>query len=287
MLRVKELRRGTYFFYEEALNERMQFRRAMSIGLSAAIAAGDFELHYQPLFSAKSLEIAGAEALMRWRHREHGMIQPAQFIPIAEETGLIVPLGAWAIEEACRTAADWPEHVEVAVNLSPVQFERPGLVEAVAGALAQSGLRPSRLRLEVTESVLLHDNAANISILDRLKELGVSVALDDFGTGYSSLSYLQRFAFDRIKIDHSFVRNIGAKAGSLKIVHSIVMLAHSLGLCVTAEGVETEAQFTAVREEGCEEIQGFFLGGPLPAKEFRALVHGGRKGKRARVRTAS
>ncbi len=285
LLRVKEIGRGTYFFYEKTLNARMQIRRRLEAGLREALAAGEFELYYQPVLSLESLEIAGAEALLRWRHGERGMILPSDFVPVAEETGLIVPLGAWVIEQACAAAASWPDHVAIAVNLSPVQFERPGLVKTVADALAKSGLRASRLQLEITESVLLHDNAVNVAILDQLSDLGATIVLDDFGTGYSSLSYLQRFAFDRIKIDHSFVKNINRNAGSLKIVRSIVMLAHSLGLAVTAEGVETDEQFAAVRGEGCDDVQGYYFGAPQPLSAFRGVLAGAHPGTSA-VRTA-
>jgi EAL domain-containing protein (putative c-di-GMP-specific phosphodiesterase class I) len=272
--RGKELGRGACFFYEKALNAHMQARRRLEADLRGALAAGELELYFQPIIDLESLEVSRAEALLRWFHGERGMIPPTEFIPVAEDTGLIVPLGAWAIEQACTAAASWPERVSVAVNLSPVQFERPGLVEAVAGALAASGLRASRLELEITESVLLQDNARNLAVLDQLGELGVSIALDDFGTGYSSLSYLQRFAFDRIKIDHSFIRSINRNAGSLKIVRSIVTLAHSLGLMVTAEGVETDEQFAAVRGEGCDDVQGYYIGRPQPLETFKRSLTG-------------
>jgi EAL domain-containing protein (putative c-di-GMP-specific phosphodiesterase class I) len=234
-----------------------------------------FELHYQPVFELQECSIAGAEALLRWRHPTRGMIPPSELIPVAEECGLIVPIGEWVLNEACRAAARWPEPLSVAVNLSPVQFEKPGLVEVVDDALANAGLDPSRLELEITETVLLHDNAANVAVLDELSKRGISIALDDFGTGYSSLSYLQRFSFDRIKIDHSFIKNINRNQGSLKIVRAIVMLAHSLGLQVTAEGVETNEQLAAVRGEGCDHVQGHYAGQPVPLADFLALVTAG------------
>jgi len=284
MRRVKELGRGAYFFYEKELNARMQARRQFEADLRAAICAGQFELYFQPVFDLQSSTISGAEALLRWQHPERGMVPPSEFIPVAEECGLIVPLGEWAIKEACRAAAGWPKHVSIAVNLSPVQFEKPGLVDVVADALANSGLEPSRLELEITESVLLHDSAVNAAVLDELSERGVSIALDDFGTGYSSLGYLQRFSFDRIKIDHSFIRNINRNAGSLKIVRAIVMLAHSLGLSVTAEGVETDEQLAAVRGEGCDEVQGYYTGQPVPLNAFLELL--GDHSKQHRVSAA-
>ena len=272
MRRVKELGRGAYFFYEKELNARMQARRQFEADLRAAICAGQFELYYQPVFDMQSSAISGAEALLRWNHPERGIVPPSEFIPVAEECGLIVTLGEWAMKEACLAAAGWPKHVSVAVNLSSVQFEKPGLVDVVADALDNSGLDASRLELEITESVLLHDNAVNVAVLDALSDRGVSIALDDFGTGYSSLSYLQRFSFDRIKIDHTFVRDINRNAGSLKIVRAIVMLAHSLGLAVTAEGVETDEQLAAVRGEGCDEVQGYYTGHPVPLKAFLELL---------------
>ncbi len=268
MRRVKELGRGTYMFYEKELNARMQARRRAESELREAIAGNQFELYFQPIIDLSCFEIDGAEALIRWHHPERGMVSPAEFIPLAEKCGLIDQLGAWVIRSACLTAATWPGNMNVAVNLSPVQFANPGLVRTVADALAESGLEPARLELEITESVLLHDSAVNIALLDELSDLGVSIALDDFGTGYSSLSYLRRFSFDRIKIDHSFVRDIAHNEGSLKIVRAIVMLAHSLGLAVTAEGVETDDQLAAVRGEGCDAVQGHYTGSPVPVARF-------------------
>ncbi len=272
MRRVKELGRGSYMFYEKELNARMQARRRAKSELREAVAGEQFELYFQPIIDLNGFEIAGAEALIRWHHPERGMVSPAEFIPLAEKCGLIDQLGAWVIRDACLAAATWPGNMSVAVNLSPVQFAGPGLVRTVAAALAESGLDPARLELEITESVLLHDSAVNIAMLDELSHLGVSIALDDFGTGYSSLSYLRRFSFDRIKIDHSFVRDITHNEGSLKIVRAIVMLAHSLGLAVTAEGVETDDQLAAVRGEGCDSVQGHYTGSPVPIASFREQV---------------
>lgn len=265
-------RGGAYYFYEKELNDRMQERRSLETGLRTAVLTGEFELHFQPIISLGSTRIVRAEALLRWRRKDGELVPPSEFIPIAEELGLINPLGTWALEQACLAAVDWPDTVGVAVNLSPVQFERPGLANVVAQALAKSGLPAHRLQLEVTESVLLHDNAVNVAVLDQLSDLGVSIALDDFGTGYSSLSYLQKFAFDKIKIDRSFIKSIGHDAGSLQIVRSIVTLAHSLGLSVTAEGVETEQQFMTVRGEGCDEAQGHFVGHPQPLEALKRLL---------------
>jgi len=271
LYRAKELGRGTYCFFEAELNERIQARQALAAGLRKALAAGEIELHYQPIVTREHYKMTGVEALLRWRHPERGMILPGEFIPVAEEIGLIVPLGDWAVRQACAQAMAWPDRIKVAVNLSPVQFRRPGLVQTVMGALAASGLPAQRLELEVTETVLLDDNAANLSTLHQLRALGVRIALDDFGTGYSSLSYLQRFPFDKIKIDHSFIKDITTKSESLKIVQAIVMLAHSLGMTTTAEGVETKEQLDAVRFEGCEEIQGYFIGRPVSADDIQRL----------------
>ncbi|KAB2941376.1 MAG: EAL domain-containing protein [Hyphomicrobium sp.] len=268
MRRVKELGRGTYFFYEKELNARMQARRRAEADLRDALTYEQFELYFQPIFDLQRLAVTGAETLLRWHHPERGMVSPAEFIALAEQCGLIEQLGAWAIRKACLAAVKWPRDIAVAVNLSPMQFDNPGLVRTVAAALEQSGLDPSRLELEITESVLLRDSAVNIAVLDELKDLGVSIALDDFGTGYSSLSYLHRFSFDRVKIDHSFIRDITRNEGSLKIVRAIVMLAHSLGLEVTAEGVETDEQLAAVRGEGCDAVQGHYTGTPTPVAAF-------------------
>jgi diguanylate cyclase (GGDEF)-like protein len=268
MRRVKEVGRGTYMFYEKELNARMQARRRAETELRQALAEEQFELHFQPIYDLQRFEVEGAEALLRWRHPERGMVPPAEFIALAEQCGVIDQLGAWVTRNACLAAAKWPRDIGIAVNLSPLQFANPGLVRSVAAALSESGLEPARLELEITESILLHDSAANIAVLDELSDLGVSIALDDFGTGYSSLSYLRRFSFDRIKIDHLFVRDITRNDGSLKIVRAIVMLAHSLGLKVTAEGVETDEQLAAVRGEGCNAVQGFYTGAPMPLHAF-------------------
>jgi EAL domain-containing protein (putative c-di-GMP-specific phosphodiesterase class I) len=200
------------------------------------------------------------------------MISPADFIPLAEENGFIVPLGEWAIREASRTATIWPEHIKIAVNLSPVQFKSPGLVQAVLGALATSGLQPRRLELEITERVLLDDNAATLATLHHLRALGVRVVMDDFGTGYSSLSYLQSFPFDKIKIDRSFIKEVADRKSAVDIVRAMAALASGLGMATTAEGVETKEQLDAVKAEGCTEMQGFLFSRPLPAQEVEHLL---------------
>jgi len=270
--RMKGRSRGLYQFYEKELDLRMRKRRKLEIDMREAMEAGEFELHYQPIVAAADKKLVRAEALLRWHHRERGNIEPAEFIPIAEETGFIIPLGAWVVDEACAAAAKWPDAIGVAVNLSPVQFECPDLFHSIAGALAKHGLPASRLQIEITESVLLRDSTTNLAVLDEISDLGVSIALDDFGTGYSSLSYLQRFPFDNIKIDRSFVQNICSSREALKIVRSMVMLAHSLGLRVTAEGVETDAQFAAMRGEGCDDVQGLYVAGALPLRLFERMM---------------
>jgi diguanylate cyclase (GGDEF)-like protein/PAS domain S-box-containing protein len=272
LYRAKEVGRGSYRFFEPALEERMQKRRAVEADLRKALAAGQFELHYQPFVDVKTLRIKGVEALMRWRHPERGLVSPADYIPLAEETGLIVPIGEWALREACSTVAHWPSDVCVAVNLSPVQFRRPGVINTVVHALAESGLDPRRLELEITESLLLDANESVSETLHQLRALGVKIALDDFGTGYSSLSYLQSFPFDKIKIDRTFIRNLGNKPSASDIVRAIVSMAHALDMSITAEGVETEEQLAHTRQIGCTDFQGYLFSRPRPAEEIEVLL---------------
>jgi diguanylate cyclase (GGDEF)-like protein len=271
LYRAKADGRGTLRFFEQEMDAQMQARRVLECDLRKALACGEFELHYQPVVDLASNRIASLEALIRWRHSEKGLIQPNTFIPLAEEIGLIVPIGEWAIREACSTAARWPSEVKVAVNLSPAQFRSPGLLQVIVGALGASGLDPQRLELEITEAILLQDSEATLATLYRLRELGVRVAMDDFGTGYSSLSYPQSFPFDKIKIDRSFVRDIVESAGSLNIVRAVAALAKGLGMAATAEGVETMEQLETIRSEGCSEMQGFLFSKPLPAAEIERL----------------
>jgi EAL domain-containing protein (putative c-di-GMP-specific phosphodiesterase class I) len=254
-----------------AMDVEMQARRALEQDLRKALVAGELELHYQPVINIASNKISGLEALVRWRHPEKGMIPPASFIPLAEETGLIVPIGDWVIRQACATAAQWPAELKIAVNLSPAQLRNPALPQMLVSALAASGLAPDRLELEITETVLLNDSATTLSILFRLRELGIRIAMDDFGTGYSSLSHLQRFPFDKIKIDRSFINNMAADASSLNIVRAVAALASGLGVAATAEGVETREQLDLIRSEGCTEMQGFLLSKPVPAHELTQL----------------
>ncbi|MEE1655927.1 EAL domain-containing protein [Microvirga sp. CF3062] len=262
--------RGTFRFFETDMDAQLQARRALEVDLRKAMTAGEFELFYQPQINIKANEIGGYEALLRWRHPERGLISPAEFIPVMEDTGLISPLGDWIIEQACRDAATWPRNIHVAVNLSPVQFRSRGIVQSVGRALAASGLDPERLELEITESVLLQDTEMTVSMLHQLRQLGVRIAMDDFGTGYSSLSYLRSFPFDKIKIDQSFVREMSQRADCLAIVRSVANLGASLGMPTVAEGIETEDQLRQVQSAGCTDVQGFYFGRPRPAGD---LVH--------------
>ncbi len=272
LYRAKGDGRGTFRFFEPDMDARMQARRTMEYDLRKALIAGEFELYYQPLVNLERDEISACEALIRWRHPTRGMIPPGDFIPLAEENGFIVPLGDWVIRQACATAMTWPEHVKVAVNLSPVQFKSPGLEQAVLGALAASGLEPDRLELEITETVLLQDSAATLATLHQLRSLGVRVAMDDFGTGYSSLSYLQSFPFDKIKIDRSFIKEVADKKNAVDIVRAVAALASGLGMSTTAEGVETRQQLDAVKAEGCTEMQGFVFSEPLSGRDIERLL---------------
>ncbi len=242
-----------------------------------AITAGGFEIHYQPIVDLRSNEMTGCEALLRWRHPVRGMISPAEFIPVAEETGLIEEIGQWVLRTACAEAATWPAHIRVAVNVSPIQFRSATLSLKVAAALADTGLDPRRLELEITEAVLIADDDAALVALNQLRGLGVHIALDDFGTGYSSLSYLQRFPFDKIKIDRSFVKELARGTGSASIIKAVVGIAADRNIITTAEGVETEQQREAVQSFGCTQMQGYLFSAARPADEIRAMLAGGRK----------
>ena len=277
LYRAKGDGRGTYRFFEPEMDAQMQARRGMEYDLRRALVAGEFELHYQPVVNLDRDEISGFEALIRWHHPHKGTISPSSFIPVAEENGFIVPLGDWTIREACTAAAQWPEHTKISVNLSPAQFRSPGLVQTVFRALAESGLTPQRLELEITETTLMQERQTTLDMLYQLRKIGVRIALDDFGTGYSSLSHLQSFPFDRIKIDRSFIEDIEA-ASSLNIVRAVSALAKGLGMETTAEGVETQQQLDMVKFEGCTEMQGFFFSRPRPAREIGdAYFPNGRK----------
>jgi diguanylate cyclase (GGDEF)-like protein len=272
LYRAKTDGRGTSRFFEPGMDAQVRERRELEHDLRGALAAGGFELHYQPIVDLASGRINAFEALIRWHHPDKGMVPPARFIPLAEETGLIVPIGEWVIRQACATAAPWPADIKIAVNLSPAQLKSAGLLQAIVSALAVSGLAASRLELEITETVLLHDSEATLATLYQLRALGVHIAMDDFGTGYSSLSHLQRFPFDKIKIDRSFINNITDNASSLNIVRAVAALAGSLGVAATAEGVENQEQLDAIRSEGCTEMQGFLLSKPIPAHLVSQLL---------------
>ena len=247
-------------------------RRKKAIELQRGLAAGEFELHYQPLYNLKTGEVVGCEALVRWRSPVRGLVPPMEFIPLAEQIGLIVPLGEWILQQACVEAAKWPGHLKIAVNLSPAQFKSPNLFNAVVTALSAAGLEPERLELEITESVLLQENEANLGPLHQLRALGVRISMDDFGAGFSSLHYLRSFPFDKIKIDRSFVKDLPESGDCLAIVRAVAGLGASLGMMTTAEGVETSAQLENVRSEGVTEVQGFLLSRPKPAAEIGPLL---------------
>ncbi len=267
--------RRTYRFFVPEMDASAKARLAMEQDLRQAMINGGFEIHYQPLVNLRSGEVAGCEALLRWRHPERGMVSPAEFIPVAEDTGLITELGDWVLRTACMEAANWPAHVRLAVNVSPVQLKCDTLALKIAGALAASGLDPWRLELEITEAVLIRDDEAALSILHQLRSIGVRIALDDFGTGYSSLSYLKRFPFDKIKIDRCFVADIAESSGAPVIVQAVVNIASASNMTTVAEGVETEAQREMLRILGCTEMQGYLFSAPKAATDVRKLFGAG------------
>lgn len=274
LYRAKAAGRGCFRYYEPEMNAHAQLRRLLQLDLQRALQACEFALHYQPQVDLATREVTGFEALLRWHHPERGLIMPDRFIPLAEETRAIVPLGEWVLRQACAEAATWPGDRKVAVNLSPVQFAHGHLPETVAAALRLSGLDPARLELEITEMVLLRDTEATLAALHELRALGVAVALDDFGTGYASLGYLQRFPFDRVKIDRSFVRKLGESRESDAIVRSIIDLCAAINMATTAEGVETEEQCRILRADGCTAAQGYLFGRPSAAVDLSALQRG-------------
>jgi EAL domain-containing protein (putative c-di-GMP-specific phosphodiesterase class I) len=253
------------------MDAKIRARRHLELDLRQAIANEALEVHYQPCVSLKDGRITGCEALVRWRHPERGMVSPVEFIPIAEETGLINALGEWVLTTACAEAASWPEGIRLAVNVSPVQFKSGTLALKIASALAASGLPAGRLEIEITEAVLIRDDETALAILHQLRGLGVRIALDDFGTGYSSLSYLHRFPFDKIKIDRSFVNDIGRPEGTSNIVQAVVGLAAARHMTTTAEGVETDAQRQLLATLGCSEMQGYLFSAAKPAEQLREL----------------
>jgi diguanylate cyclase (GGDEF)-like protein/PAS domain S-box-containing protein len=267
LYKAKSEGRDAYRLFEDAMGTEARKRRSLQIDLRKALTNEELELHYHPIVDIKTRDIASVEALVRWQHPRRGMIPPSDFIPLAEETGLINPVGEWVVRKACRDAVGWPSHIKVSVNLSPLQFRKIGPIE-FCRALADSGLPPERLELEITESILLHSSAENVAKLHQLRLMGISIVLDDFGTGYSSLSYLLMFPFDKIKIDRSFVRELSKNADCASIVSAVANLGRSLRIRTVAEGIETDKQLTLVRIAGCTHAQGFLFGRPRPAAEL-------------------
>ncbi|WCS28283.1 EAL domain-containing protein [Methylobacterium sp. NMS14P] len=271
LYRAKLDGRGTYRFFEPEMDARMQARRKLELDMRQALARREFQLHYQPQMQLASGTLIGCEALIRWRHPDRGLVSPLDFIPLAEEIGLIVPIGEWVVRQACRDAVTWPDPMSVAVNVSPAQFKSDRLVETIISALAGSGLPARRLEVEITEGVLLQENDRTLQTLHRLRELGVRVSMDDFGTGYSSLSYLRSFPFDKIKIDRSFVKDLTSKPDGEAIIRAIAGLGKSLGMTTVAEGVETSEQMQRIRLEGCTDVQGYLISKPVPAEDLRQV----------------
>jgi diguanylate cyclase (GGDEF)-like protein len=272
LYRAKAEGRGTYRFFEAEMDRLMQARRMLELDLRKAIVNSEFVVFYQPLIKLQTEEICGFEALVRWNHPVRGLVPPLDFIPLAEETGLIVQIGEWVLRNACAEAAKWPKDIRVAINLSPSQFKVGNISQMVVSALAHSGLEAARLELEITESVLLLDNAATLETLHQLKNLGVRISMDDFGTGYSSLSYLLSFPFDKIKIDRSFVHELERNEDSKAIIRAVTGLGASLGMSTTGEGVESRAEVDYLRGEGCTEAQGYFFSRPKPASEIFKML---------------
>jgi diguanylate cyclase (GGDEF)-like protein len=274
LYRAKADGRGTFRFFEAGMDASIKARRALENALREALAEGQFTLHYQPIVNLDDNRITCCEALIRWQHPERGMVSPGEFIPVAEEMGLIVAIGEWVLRQACSDATTWPGNTKVAVNLSPIQMLNPRLVPVVIGALASAGLPASRLELEITESVLMQNTEATVAALHQLRHLGVKISMDDFGTGFSSLSYLRRFPFDKLKIDRCFISDLSPHDQSgIAIVRSVAALAKTLGMITTAEGVETAEQVELVRKIGCTEVQGFYFGRPQPLKEITRTLN--------------
>jgi predicted signal transduction protein with EAL and GGDEF domain len=269
---AKDAGRNTWRFYAGDMNARILDRRQLESDLRHAIKHDELRLHFQPRYQIAGRVMAGAEALVRWEHPERGLLSPDVFIPIAEETGLILPLSNWVLHTACRAASTWPEELFVSVNLSPTEFQRGQLVSRVQAVLAQTGLNPARLELELTENVMLDDAKGALQIMHDLKALGVRLAMDDFGTGYSSLSYLRSFPFDGLKIDRSFISGLAASGDDQSIIEAIVGLGRALSLTVTAEGVETIEQLQALQDARCDEVQGYFLSRPMDAQAIGHLI---------------
>jgi predicted signal transduction protein with EAL and GGDEF domain len=275
LYRAKQDGRGVYRMFQAEMDAAMQTRRLLELDLRQALPTRQLEVFYHPLVDMRVGAMTAVEALLRWRHPQRGLVSPAQFIPLAEEIGLIVPIGEWVLREACRTVASWPGDLRVAVNLSAAQFKSRNLVALVEQALHEAALAPDRLELEITETVMLNDTDTTVATLTQLRDLGVRVAMDDFGTGYSSLSYLRRFPFDRIKIDQSFVRDMASKPDCGAIVRAVASLSRELGMATTAEGVETREQLDLLVRAGCSEIQGYLFSPAVPGDavaEVRASI---------------
>jgi predicted signal transduction protein with EAL and GGDEF domain len=272
LYRAKSEGRGIWRMYDPAMDERLQELRALQAALRQAVLRGEFRLEYQPIVEFASKRIVGAEALIRWQHPERGIMGPGDFIPLAEESGLIGQIGEWALNQACADAAGWAEAVRVAVNLSPLQFRDAGLVDIIDRALNLAGLAPNRLELEITETTVLETNSQTVDALWQLHGRGVRIALDDFGTGYSSLSYLRRFPFHKIKIDRSFIRDLGFEADDSSIILAIIGLAERMNMVVTAEGVETPEQAALLTSYGCPQAQGYLFHKPMPNAKFAQLL---------------
>ncbi|MBX6341651.1 MAG: EAL domain-containing protein, partial [Thermomicrobiaceae bacterium] len=293
LYQAKAQGRSRYVVFDTSMRQRVSQRLDLEIGLQRAIERGELAIHYQPIVGLSDGAISSIEALVRWRHPERGLLTPKDFVSVAEETGLIVPIGRWVLEESCRQLRAWHEahpsdrRQRVTVNLSARQLQQPDLIDWIAGTLARVGLDPDCLKLEITESVVMEDVAATAEILAELRGLGVRIAIDDFGTGYSSLSYLTRLPADTLKIDRSFVRSLGEDERNLAVVRAVTSLAHSLGMEVTAEGIETSEQIARLREIGCDRGQGYYFSRPLPAPAMARLLSGRRKrGRRSRRLTA-
>ena len=264
--------RANYRYYEPQMNARMKRRRALELDLRSALANNEFVLHYQPVVNLQTGTITGCEALLRWTHPHRGVIQPLEFIPVAEDTGLISSIDEWVLRQACADAMEWPDHVSLAINVSSFQFRSPSLPLIVAASLAEAGLAPGRLELEITESLLLQNSETTIVALHQIRDLGVRISMDDFGTGYSALCYLRNFPFDKIKIDRSFINDLSKSDEAAAIVLAIITLANSLKMTTTAEGVETIDQQKFLQDAGCTEMQGYLFSPAVPAHEIKRLL---------------
>ncbi|HTU55454.1 MAG TPA: EAL domain-containing protein [Acetobacteraceae bacterium] len=272
LYRAKAEGRARYRLFEPAMDALMQARRTLELDLRKALAEEEFELFYQPLVRVETRQVSGFEALIRWRHRTRGLVSPGEFIPFAEETGLVTQLDEWVLRAACREAAGWQDELSVAVNLSAAHFRSDAVIATVAAALEESGLRPDRLEIEITESMMIENSERALASLHQLRNLGTRISMDDFGTGYSSLGYLRNFRFDKIKIDQSFVRELATRPDCIAIIRAVTSLCRSLGMATTAEGVETGEQFAALVAENCTEVQGYLFSRPLPASEIPELL---------------